>query len=205
MSADISDPKIKEALDEVKNGTKTWVLLSYVPKSDTKLAVVEKGTGGLNEFKDPLNDGKIFFGLIAFDINKTKKFAYISWCGEGVTGMKKGLFNNHANDVGRFLKGFHVQVNARNEDDLTEKTILAKLTKATGASYDSGAKIQGEASKGAPASFTEAKSLATKSNAASSNVDKSDYNKKSESADYWEKQRVQEEDEKKQKQTQKNY
>jgi len=115
--------------------------------------------------------------------------------------MKKGLFNNHANDVGRFLKGFHVQINARNEDDLTEKNVVGKLTKATGANYDSGAKIQGEASKGAPATFSEAKTGATKFNAVSANVDKSDYNKKNESAEYWQKQKEQEDEEKKQRQT----
>jgi len=81
MSADTSDPKIKEAFDEVKNGSKNWLLLSYVPKSDSKLTLVDKGTGGLSELKDQLSDGKIFFGLISFDINKTKKFAYIAWCG----------------------------------------------------------------------------------------------------------------------------
>jgi hypothetical protein len=77
----------------------------------------------------------------------------VSWCGEGVTGLKKGLFNNHANDVSKFFKvkvphlsffnfmqGFHVQINARSEEDLNEQKILERLKKATGASYDSGAK-----------------------------------------------------------------
>ncbi len=64
---------------------------------------------------------------------------------QSVTGLKKGLFNNHANDVALFLKGFHVQINARTESDINEKQILEKLKKATGANYDSGQKNQGEA------------------------------------------------------------
>jgi len=198
-AADTSDPKLKEAFDDIKssNSNTNWILFSYAPKSDTKIVFVSKGTDGLKGFTDNLSDGKIFFGLLSFSINKTKKFTYVCWCGEGVTGMKKGLFNNHSNDLARFFKGFHVQINARNEDDLNEKKILEKLTKATGASYDSGAKHQGE-SKAAPASFSEAKSLATKSNATTTTKDKSDYNKKSESEAFWQKQKEEEEQRKNQ-------
>jgi len=79
-------------------------MLDYVPKSDAKLRVGDKGTGGVEEMCEWLNDGKILFFLIWFEINKVRKFCYISWCGEGVTGMKKGLFNNHANDVALLFK-----------------------------------------------------------------------------------------------------
>jgi hypothetical protein len=117
--ADLSDPEIKEAFDDIKNpnSSTTWyfklqyscikcsrIMLGYVPKSDTKLKLVDKGEGGLKGISDLWNDGKILYALVAFEINKTKKFCYIPWCGEGVTGMKKGLFNTHSQDVGFFFK-----------------------------------------------------------------------------------------------------
>jgi len=141
--ADYSDPEIKSSLDELKKSPSTnWVLVGYVPKSDSKLKLVGKGSGGLAELADQLSDGKVLFALVAFTISNNKKFAYIAWCGEGVTGMKKGLFNNHANDIALCFKGFHIQINARHESDVTEKAIIEKLTKASGASYDSGEKIK---------------------------------------------------------------
>ncbi len=38
----------------LRSRSRNRVLLSYVPKSDTKLQVVDKGTGGINELKDQL-------------------------------------------------------------------------------------------------------------------------------------------------------
>jgi hypothetical protein len=196
--ADLSDPEIKKAFDDIKSSTSqtNYVLFGYVPKSDTKLKVVETGTGGLAEVSDQLNNaGKVQFALVAFDINKTKKFVYISWCGEAVTGMKKGLFNNHANDVAAYLKGFHVQINARSEGDLDEKKIIERLKKASGASYDSGQKNQGNAEL-VPKSVQQGKTQATQSNVQRNAADKSDYNKKNESDQYWTNQRQTEEQDK---------
>jgi hypothetical protein len=141
-------------------------LLSHVPKSDTKLKLAETGTGGLEEIANSFNDGKVMFGLVSVPLGVSKKFVYIAWCGEGVTGMKKGLFNNQAQDVGflfkvssffflsiemaldskysiaqcwwmvlTLLQGFHVQVNARSDDDLDAETIMGKLKSAAGASF----------------------------------------------------------------------
>jgi len=203
--ADLSDPEIKQAYDDIKasNSQTNFILLGYAPKSDTKLKVAETGTGGLQEVFDSLtNAGKVQFALVAFDVNKTKKFAYISWCGESVTGIKKGLFNNHANDVALFFKGFHVQINARSEADIDEKKIMERLKKASGASYDSGQKVQG-GNELVPNSVSQGKQQASQSNVQRGGSDKSDYNKKDESSEYWNKQREEEENDKKKQQEQK--
>jgi len=161
------------------------------------LKVFDTGSGGLSEVLEQVNDGRVLFCLISFSINNTKKFVYIAWCGEGVVGMKKGLFNNHSSDVGFLFKGFHVQINARSEDDLNEQAILDKLRKASGASYDSGAKHQG-ASELVPTSVAQGRNQATRSNAVGKVADKSDYQKKDESDKFWAQKRQQEDTEKEQ-------
>jgi len=198
--ADVSDSAIKDALTEIKNNSSAtnWILLGYVPKSDSKLTLVGKGDGGFSECIENFNDGKVLFALVSWTVNNIKKFVYISWCGEGVVGMKKGLFNNHANDVSALFKGFHVQVNARNEDDLNEKVISEKVKKAGGASYDSGAKVQG-ASSNVPTNVAQGRQQAQQSNAEKKSADKSDYNKKGESDQFWNQQK-QDEEKKKQEQ-----
>lgn len=51
-----------------------------------------------------LNDGKVMFALLSIPLGVSNKLLYVAWCGEGVTGMKKGLFNNQAQDVGFLFK-----------------------------------------------------------------------------------------------------
>lgn len=82
-----------------------------------------------------MNDGHIQFGYLKFAINQTFKYLFVSWCGEGVEGMRKGLFNNHTKDFENWLgkpgRGFHLQINARTEGDLDEAIVLDKLNKVS--------------------------------------------------------------------------
>jgi hypothetical protein len=133
--ADLSDGEIKQSLDNVKSGKLNWFLLGHVPKSDVKFKVAASGNGGIEELKAELNDGKVQFGFIAVDLSGVRKFLYISWCGEGVSGMKKGYFNGQSQDLAAFFKGFHVQINARNEDDISSNDVLSRVKTAIGASF----------------------------------------------------------------------
>jgi len=121
-----------------------WVLYGYVPKTD-KIKVDKSGNGGFSEMTDEMSDGKVHYGFIRYNLNGTFKFVYIAWCGEGVTGIRKGSFATHAVDMGRFLEGFHVQINARSEEDLDETKILARLKTATSSHgrRNEKAKVQG--------------------------------------------------------------
>ena len=129
-------------------------MLTYEPRSASKLRVVGKGTGGWEEMCEEVNDGKIFYGLCRFTINEVFRFAYLSWIGEGVQGTQAGAYNSHSSAVGRHFQGFHVQVNGRNDNDLEEDDVIARLSTAIGANYDAGQKNQGaqgrDANAGAP-------------------------------------------------------
>ncbi len=82
--ADLSDPAIQDAITDLKNNSSPtkWILIGYVPKSDSKMKVVDTGSGGLAEVLDEVNDGRVLFAFVSFDINNTRKFVYIAWCGE---------------------------------------------------------------------------------------------------------------------------
>jgi len=135
LGADLTDGDIKEGVDEVKGNSPTnWVLLGYVPKSTNKLRVVGKGSGGISEAKELLSEGKVQYVFLKQTLNGMRKYIYIAWCGEGVTGMLKGSFNNHAQSVGNeAFKGYHVQINARNEKDIKENDLVKRVEKAAGA------------------------------------------------------------------------
>jgi len=127
---------VSDAVLDVKNessGT-NWALFGYKPKTN-ELKVDGTGDGGLAEFVEELNDGKILFGFVGFTINQTHKYLYVPWCGEGVDGMRKGLFGAHAQEMEKWLgqggRGFHLQINARTTGDLKESIILDQINKVS--------------------------------------------------------------------------
>ncbi|TKS85094.1 Drebrin-like protein A [Collichthys lucidus] len=114
-----------------------WVLFTYEGNSnDIRLA--EKGDGGLEEMVEELNSGKVMYAFCRVqDPNSgLPKYVLINWTGEGVKDSRKGLCANHVSSMANFLKGAHVTVNARGEDDVEPDAILDKVAKASGANFN---------------------------------------------------------------------
>lgn len=55
--------------------------------------------------------------------------------GEGAPNLRKGTCANHIRDVSNTLKGAHVTINARNEEEVDPEIIVDKVSKATGSAY----------------------------------------------------------------------
>jgi len=159
-SLDASDPEIQAAVADVfdKATDTNWAMLTYAPRSSTKLRLLGKGTDGWDEMCEEVSDGKICYGLCRFTINEVYRFVYLSWIGEGVQGAQAGAYNSHSGRVALMFEGFHVQINGRNDNDLWEEDVVARLSKAIGAAYDAGQSIQGvqgkDANSGAPKQVT---------------------------------------------------
>ncbi|KAG0227524.1 hypothetical protein BGW42_002916 [Actinomortierella wolfii] len=113
-----------------------WALFGY-DKGTNDLKVLGTGSGGLEELQDEFVDGKIQYAFVrVVDPNSNlNKFVLIGWCGDGVPESKKGLFNTHLADVSRFLKGYHLQINARSEDDVTPQQIMKRIDEASASKY----------------------------------------------------------------------
>ncbi|XP_012559945.2 drebrin-like protein B isoform X1 [Hydra vulgaris] len=115
---------------------KNWVLFGY-DGSTFDLKVINDGEDGLEELVDDLSGGKILYaGLRVIDPNTNlPKIVFINWQGEGVPSSVKGKCANHLRDINGLFRGAHVQVNARSEDDVDEKSIMEKVKNASGANY----------------------------------------------------------------------
>jgi hypothetical protein len=118
------------------HGKTNWALFGYEGQSDV-LKVVSKGDGGIEEMLEDLSSGKIMYAYIKVIDSNTNlpKFVFINWQGEGVPEGRKGACASHVRDVQNLLRGAHVSINARTEDDVDEKTIQLKVSKASGANY----------------------------------------------------------------------
>lgn len=124
----------KEVVDE-KSDT-NWALFTYEGNSnDIRLA--EKGDGGLEELVEELNSGKVMYAFCRVqDPNSgLPKYVLINWTGEGVKDARKGLCANHVSAMANFLKGAHVTIHARAEEDVEPESIMQKVAKASGANY----------------------------------------------------------------------
>ncbi|TRY81611.1 hypothetical protein DNTS_031007 [Danionella cerebrum] len=124
-----------EVVDE-KSET-NWVLFTYEGNSnDIRLA--EKGDGGLEEMVEELNSGKVMYGFCRVkDPNSgLPKYVLINWTGEGVKDARKGQCANHVSSMANFLKGAHVTINARAEEDVEPDAVMEKVSKASGANYN---------------------------------------------------------------------
>ncbi|EFP94595.2 uncharacterized protein PGTG_20551 [Puccinia graminis f. sp. tritici CRL 75-36-700-3] len=134
----ISDPGISEAYHRITAADPEidYMLLSYVGQTND-LKVQEQGTGGLAELQDSWNDGRIQFAFVRVKEagSGLTKFVLIAWCGDGVLESRKGLFHSHASTVAQFLKGYHVQINARCDADVEPSHIMKKVADSSGAKY----------------------------------------------------------------------
>ncbi|KAG2036817.1 hypothetical protein BDR03DRAFT_865273 [Suillus americanus] len=141
--ADLSDPKIDEAYQDVRSDKSetNWLLLDYESDRSDKLTVTQTGTGGLAELRDALSDSKASYAYVRVTFSNDKesqreKFILVVWIGPGCKVMRKAKISVHTADVKQVLRVYSIEVPAREKDDLKEDPIVVKLRKAGGASYD---------------------------------------------------------------------
>ncbi|KAJ7064916.1 ADF-like domain-containing protein [Mycena amicta] len=142
--ADCSDPAIDAAYQDVRSDkTDTnWLLLDYESDRSDKLAVTGTGTGGLTELREALDDGKASFAYARVSYSndaesRREKFILVVWIGPQCKVMRKAKISVHAADVKQSsLRVFSLEVAAREKDDIDQDSIVTKLRKAGGASYD---------------------------------------------------------------------
>ncbi|XP_067255171.1 drebrin-like a isoform X2 [Chanodichthys erythropterus] len=132
-------PALTDAYNEVVNGkTDTnWVLFTYEGNSND-IRVAGKGDGGLEEMVEELNSGKIMYAFckVLNPSSGVSKFVLINWTGEGVKDVRKGVCANHVHSMANFLRGAHVTINARSDDDVEPAAIMEKVFKGSGVNYN---------------------------------------------------------------------
>ena len=117
---------------------------------ESVLKVQTTGEGELQELVEDMSDGRIQFAFVKVkDPNTTlPKSVLVAWCGEGVPERTKGYFTSHLNAVSKVLRGYHVQITARSDRDLTPEMMVQKVADASGSKYSGGG--SGPSSSGGP-------------------------------------------------------
>jgi hypothetical protein len=101
------------------------------------LKVQSTGEGELLDLIDEFSDGRIQFAFVKVKDSNTglPKCALVAWCGEGVPERTKGYFTSHMNTTAKLLHGYHVQITARSDRDLSPEGIIQKVADASGSKY----------------------------------------------------------------------
>ena len=131
--------------------------------SESVLKVSGTDSGDLAELIEDFNDGRIQFAFVKVKDPNTglPKNVLIGWCGEGVPERTKGYFTQHLRAVERVLGGYHVQITARSDRDLTADGIVQKVADASGSRYSGDTNSKGAA--GPPPPIASKPTMPTKS------------------------------------------
>ncbi|KAK0420269.1 hypothetical protein QR680_014593 [Steinernema hermaphroditum] len=110
-----------------------WAILEYEGNSNI-LRVGEQGDGGLEEFSQSFEGGKLQYGIFAIKVQGITypKVVLIHWQGEGVPVQRLSATASHATEIQSFFKTVHVSIHARNEYDVESKAIMEAVMKSCG-------------------------------------------------------------------------
>ncbi|KAJ5909179.1 hypothetical protein N7495_001861 [Penicillium taxi] len=116
---------------------------------ESVLKVQSSGEGELTDLIEEFSEGRVQFAYVKVTDPNTglPKNVLIAWCGEGVPERTKGYFTSHLATVSKFLHGYHVQITARADGDLTPEGIVKKVADSSGAKYS----VESQTSVPAPA------------------------------------------------------
>lgn len=127
---------IQTAYSEVVRGDGDFTWVIYGPDKSKAYQVAETGSD-FNEFLASFDESQIQFGLARVNPPNSDVFKnlLIGWCPDAAPLKSRSSFAQNFAEVSRLLKGYHVQVTARDADDLDKNDLLARLSAAAGARY----------------------------------------------------------------------
>jgi len=132
--ADVSDPAIVDAYNQVRKDDSgvNWLLLGY--EGNKKIVLSGSGGGGISELVSQLQDDQCNFGYLrvvnSHEETSRTKFVFISWKGENSPVMRKGNMSVHVSNVKKVIRDYAIEISATEKSELTEEEIMAKLKKA---------------------------------------------------------------------------
>uniref|UniRef100_A0A158Q7I7 SH3 domain-containing protein n=1 Tax=Elaeophora elaphi TaxID=1147741 RepID=A0A158Q7I7_9BILA len=112
-----------------------WVILEYESNSNV-IKVADTGDGGMEELSRSFAAGKLQYGIgaVKWGASTSAKIVLIQWQGEGVPSSRLLITANHGAELKRFLRGVHVILIARSEEDVDMESILRIVNRLPGVS-----------------------------------------------------------------------
>ncbi|ODV87180.1 hypothetical protein CANARDRAFT_5734 [[Candida] arabinofermentans NRRL YB-2248] len=126
--------EIKADYDKVVSGELSYAVFTTL--KDSALKPTATSSGDINEFVTEFEEGSVQFGIISISPfgSDVKKLLLLGWCPDSAPLKSKISFASNVAEVGKTLH-YHVQVTARDSDDLDVDDLLKTVSNASGARY----------------------------------------------------------------------
>lgn len=129
--------KLQAAYDNVVkgDGLSTYAVFSVAKNGIVDLS--DSGSGSLDEFVEQFSDGQVQFGFARVTVpgSDVYKNILLGWCPDNAPAKLRLLFAANFAEVSRVFPGYHVQITARDNDDLDPEEFLSRVGAAAGARY----------------------------------------------------------------------
>ncbi|KAG7662741.1 ABP1 [[Candida] subhashii] len=135
--------KIQDSYDKLIRGDPSITYVVYSLDKNSTLDVTETGNGSLDDFIENFTDGQVQFGLARVTVpgSDVSKNILLGWCPDNSPSKARLSFASNFAEVSKVLSGYHVQITARDQDDLDVDEFLNRVCAAAGARYS----VQGAA------------------------------------------------------------
>lgn len=126
--------EIKSSYDAVVSGKNTYVV--YTTLKDSSLKPTTLGDGDIKEFVSEFEEGSVQFGIIRVNPfgSDVQKIILLGWCPDSAPIKSKVSYATNFSNVGKILH-YHVDITARDSDDLSIEDIMKTVSNASGARY----------------------------------------------------------------------
>jgi len=134
----VDEEKVRADIKDVRNdNTDTnWVLVGYEGKKGNTLVSLGKGSGGINELVQLLENDMVGYGLVRkteqIDESLTVKFVHVVFIGEEINRMHKARLGTHKGAVNSLFAPYHVDVEATVKSELSDAILMKKIQEASG-------------------------------------------------------------------------
>ncbi|CAI5759307.1 unnamed protein product [Candida verbasci] len=144
--------KIVESYDKVVRGDPNTSYVVYSVDKNQTLDLLDSGSGSLEEFIENFTDGQIQFGLARVTVpgSDVSKNILLGWCPDNSPSKSRLSFANNFAEVSKVLNGYHVQITARDQDDLDVDEFLNRVCAAAGARYSTTPSSASSSTKATP-------------------------------------------------------
>lgn len=125
---------IKNYYDSVVSGSNSYAIFTTL--RDSSLKPTTLGDGDLKDFVSEFEEGSVQFGVISVNPygSDVKKIVLLGWCPDSAPIKSKVSYANNLSNVGKILH-YHVEITARDSDDLDIEDIMKTVSNASGARY----------------------------------------------------------------------
>ncbi|KAI5965754.1 ABP1 [Candida pseudojiufengensis] len=129
--------RIQEPYNKVVRGDPSISYVVYSVDKNATLDVSETGDGPLEEFVEQFTDGQVQFGLARVTVPGSDVFKnlLLGWCPDNAPAKLRLSFANNFAEVSKIFSGYHIQITARDQDDLDVDEFLSRVAAAAGARY----------------------------------------------------------------------